>query len=346
MGTLLYAGTAEGVFAAKREANAWQVTAHKLNDWEVSQLAVDPDQPNRVYAGTRGDGVIVSEDAGQTWRKPNRGKRGPGKIKCITISPHDPSTIYAGTEPIGVWVSHDRGASWSEFTSVWDVPSVPNVDYPVPAVEPHVRSIAIDPENANNIYASLQVGYMIKSADGGKTWELADENVDADIHTVLLRPDDPKHIYVSTGGHDQRSGRAPGRSLYESLDGGESWRPMAMNLEQEYSVPLAMHPNDPDLLYTALAFGQPNQWRNREGGARAMLVRSTDGGTSWAPMDTGLEEVGRDYVESITFDTTVPDHIYIGTRKGGLFTSEDAGETWSRVDIDLPEITDLRVITV
>jgi len=345
MGTIMYAGTPGGVYTARRENGSWEVTAHKLDQWDISQLAVDPDAPNRVYAGTRGDGVVVSEDSGQSWRKPNRGTLGPGKVKCVTISPHDTSTIYAGTEPIGIWVTHDRGATWASLDGVLDVPSIATVDYPVPSVEPHVRSISINPKDANVLYATLQVGYMIKSSDAGKTWALVNDNVDADIHVVVVHPDDPNHIFVSTGGHDNRLGRSPGRAMFDSLDGGDSWRPMGMEFEQEYSVPLAMHPKDPDLLYAALAFGQPPQWRNRDGGALGKLVRSTDGGSTWATAETGFEEVGRDFVESITFDQTAPDNVYLGTRKGGLFVSEDAGETWAQVDLGLPEITDLRVVT-
>ncbi|MEE8519698.1 MAG: hypothetical protein V3S98_11285 [Dehalococcoidia bacterium] len=345
MSTVMYAGTSEGVVTFKRENGKWEESARGLKDWAIGQLAVDPATPNRIYAGTRGDGVIVSDDYGEHWSKPNRGKTGPGKVKCVTISPHDSNVIYAGTEPIGIWVSRDQGSSWSEFESVWDVPSVPSIDYPVPSVEPHVRSIAIDPNDANTLYASLQVGYMIKSTDGGASWALVDKNVDADIHTVVLNPDDPKHIYVSTGGHDYRQGKSPGRSLYHSPDGGGSWLPMAMEFELEYSVPLTMHPKDPKLLYSALANGQPPQWAKQEGGAQATLIRSNDGGETWSAADTGFDEIAKDYVEIITFDMADSNKMYLGTRAGGLFESSDVGESWAKVDVPLKSITDLRIIS-
>ena len=344
MSTVMYAGTTEGVFTIEGDNGAWEIRSKGLGEWEVSDIAVVPGSSNTILAGTRGDGVLVSEDAGKSWKKPNRGRSGPGKVKCVTISPHDPAVWYAGTEPIGVWVTRDSGEHWENLDSLWDIPSIAQIDYPVPAVEPHVRDIVVDPSDADTIYASLQVGYMAKTVDGGRTWAMVNDNVDADIHVVVARPDDPRHVYISTGGHDRRLGHSPGRALYETLDGGESWRPMAMEFEQEYSVPLAMHPLDPDVLYSALAFGPPPLW-NREGGAQSTLVRSNDGGASWHPANTGFEEVERDYVETITFDQSAPDHIYIGTRQGGVFTSRDAGESWSKVEVDLPEITELRVIS-
>lgn len=345
MSTILYAGTTEGVFTVREDGGEWEVQSQGLGQWEVNDIAVVPGSPNRVLAGTRGNGVLVSDDFGKTWKKPNRGRPGPGKVKCVTISPHDPAVWYAGTEPIAVWVTRDSGETWQNLDAIWDIPYIAEIDYPVPAVEPHVRDIVVDPADPDTFYASLQVGYMTKTTDGGRTWSMVNDNVDSDIHVVVARPDDPKHIYVSTGGHDNRLGNSPGRALYETLDGGGSWKPMAMEFDQEYSVPLAMHPRNPDVLYSALAFGQPSQWRNREGGAQGTLVRSHDGGASWHEANTGFEEVGRDFVETITFDQSMPDHIYIGTRQGGVFTSHDAGESWAKVRVDLPEITELRVIS-
>ena len=345
MGSIMYAGTTKGGYTLKSNDGSWTVQAKGLSQWEINDVAVVPGFPNKVLAGTRGDGGLVSEDFGETWRKPNRGKPGPGKVKCVTISPHDSSIWYAGTEPIAVWVTSDSGTNWDSLDGIWEIPTLANIDYPVPAVEPHVRDIIIHPSDANIIYATLQVGYMIKSTDGGMTWTMVNQNVDADIHVVVAHPDDPEHVYVSTGGHSHRLGEAPGRALYESRDGGDSWEPIAMEFEQEYSVPLAMHPRNPNVLYSAIAFDNPGGWRGREGGAKGGVIRTNDGGISWAFADTGFEEVTRDFVETITFDEILPDHVYLGTRKGDVFSSEDAGESWSKIDIDLPELTDIHVIS-
>jgi hypothetical protein len=78
----------------------------------VPEVAVSPAAPNKVFAGTRGDGVWLSEDFGATWTKPCYGKRGPGKVRCLTIDPVDSNTLYGGTEPIDVFVSRDAAKSW------------------------------------------------------------------------------------------------------------------------------------------------------------------------------------------------------------------------------------------
>ena len=140
MTTMLYVATNQGVVSLQEESAAsWAIRSHALESWDTNEVAVNPAAPERVYVGTRGDGVWRSDDYGDSWRKPSRGRLAPGKVKCVAIDPHDANKVWAGTEPIGIWVSGDAGASWEEVASVRDVPGLDAVTYPGPTVEPHIR---------------------------------------------------------------------------------------------------------------------------------------------------------------------------------------------------------------
>ena len=340
--TVLYVGTNEGVVSLKSEdGRQWDVQSQGLKSWAVPQLEVQTSQPNRVFAGTRGDGVWVSEDFGQTWDKPCYGKPGPGKVRSVAISPRDPDTIYAGTEPIDIFVSHDAARSWERLDSVWDVPTVASVMYPVAVVEPHVRYIAFDPKEPDTMYAALQVGYMLKSTDSGRTWKLLDKGLDADVHTIVVDPVNPDRMYIATGGHDARGGRVQGRALYMSHDGGESWNPTAMEFQQEYSVPLAIHPENPAIVFAGVANGNPGLW-SRPTGAESAIIRTRDGGEHWESVNEGLSTKG--FADSIVFDEADPDRLYMGLRSGELYASQDGGDSWSMLDVKLSSVSDLHCV--
>ena len=86
MASILYVATDEGVVTLKSaDGHNWKQEHHGLKDWQVPEVAVSPQAPNKVFAGTRGDGVWVSEDFGATWKKPCYGKRGPGKVRCLIL---------------------------------------------------------------------------------------------------------------------------------------------------------------------------------------------------------------------------------------------------------------------
>lgn len=343
MASILYVGTDEGVVTLRSEdGRSWKVENHSLKDWSVPEVAVSPSAPNRVFAGTRGDGVWLSEDFGATWTKPCYGKRGPGKVRCLTIDPHDPNTLYAGTEPIDVFISRDAAKSWTRLDSVWNIPWVRTITYPVAVVEPHVRDIVIDPNNAQTMYVALQVGYMLKTTDGGANWELLNRDLDADVHTIVLHPENTNKIYIATGGHDARSGAAKGRALYSSDDGGKNWQPMAAEFREEYSVPLVIHPKKPNVIYSAIANGQPGQWRKRASGAEALLIQSTDGGKNWRKLDNELARANRSFVEAFAFDPANTDHMYAAQRSGDLFGSEDSGASWFKLTLKVGELSDLK----
>ena len=343
MSSYLYVGTDEGVVTLKSaDGRAWTQEHRGLKNWAIPEVVVSPGAPSKVFAGTRGDGVWLSEDFGASWKKPCYGKRGPGKVRCLTFDPVDSETLYAGTEPIDVFVSRDGAKSWDRLDSVWNVPWVSTVTYPVAAVEPHVRDITVDPKNAGTMYVALQVGYMLKTVDGGKNWQLMNENLDCDVHTIVLHPDDSEKIFIATGGHDCRKGKAPGRALYASADGGKHWSPMAADFKEEYSVPLAIHPKKSNVLYSALANGQPGAWRKRDTGAEAFLIQSTDAGKSWKKLEGEVSRANRSFVESFAFDPADSDRMYAAQRSGDLFGSDDSGASWFKLNLSLPTLSDMK----
>ena len=345
MASLLCLGTAKGVVTLKsKDHRSWEITSQALTHWSVTEVAVSPTAPNRVFAGTRGDGVWLSEDAGASWKKPSYGKRGPTKVRCLTMDPSDPDTLYAGNEPIDAFVSRDAGKNWARMDSVWTVPAVASIDYPVSTVEPHIRDIAIDPKDPTNISLALQVGYILKSTDGGESWKLQDRDLDSDVHTIVIDPENTDTVYVATGGHDCRSGRVKGRALYKSIDGGESWSPTGLEFPQEYSIPLVMHPQDPAILYSAMANGNPGQWR-RPSGAESTFVRTRDGGKSWQKMEKGLGDISKDFPHAIVIDEDDPDRLYMVPKSGELYLSEDGGDSWTKLDVRVPDVQDMRILS-
>ena len=334
--TVLYVGTEDGVHVLRSDdGDRWEVQPDTRKqvprEWAVRKLTTDRSRPNRVFAGTRGDGVWVSEDYGRTWDKPSYGRLGPGKVRCVAVDPHEPDTIYAGTEPIDLWVSHDVGKRWERLASVWDVPSVESVKYTSFGTEPHLRHIAMDPKRRGTIYAGLQVGYMIKSTDAGQSWNLLTNGLDNDVHWIEVSHTNTAEVYVATGGHFR------GEGLYKSVDGGESWFQLrTAEFGRRFSVSLAMHPTDARILFTSIGDGHSGQWRTRPSGAESMVIRTKDGGATWERLEKGLEETERDYAYTFAHDPSSPDRVYAGFISGDVYRSEDCGDSWSKLDVKVP----------
>jgi len=273
----------------------------------VHAIATDPDRSGRVTIGTEG-GIFRSEDRGDTWRR--LPAPAPGlAVWSLFRHPTEVDVMYAGYEPSAILRTDDDGTTWRSLP-VGD--TFPDVTAHMPK---RVTGIAVDPGNPGDIYASLEIGGLLCSRDGGMTFAAAIDGLyvveDAvDLHAVAVSGAHPGLVTVTT-----RVG------AFQSADRGAHWRKLAVPALREkgsYCRALAYSPSRPDTLYVGAG--------NDFDGDRSALFVSEDGGGAWRSVE--LPGPMKSTVFGIAVNRRHPDRIYCSTKYGGVFGSADGGETW------------------
>ncbi len=185
----IFVGTLDGVFKVLRSDRGWQVTSRELLGKEVNVLAIHPERREIIYAGIRGGGLFRTDDAGKSWQRLGE-KVLSDKIRALALDPSNPETVYVGTEPPALWRSEDGGTTWKELSGVSRLANERRWTYPVPVIQPHIRSIAVDPRNSQRLCLAAQVGGLLLSSDGGASWTDVRYPIDMDVHSVTFDPAD------------------------------------------------------------------------------------------------------------------------------------------------------------
>lgn len=326
--TEILVGTADGVVAFSRGDSAWRESGHGLQGKHVGAIAVEP-RSGTIFAGTHKGGLWASEDGGSTWERRDEGFASDNIYGLNFVHAGAETRIYAGTEPAHLYVSTDLGRTWRELPRLLDVPSVKDWTFPGPPHIAHVKNIIADPRDPNTIYAGVEVGGAFKSTDGGETWqELNEGGFYEDVHRLFIAPADPDHVWMATG-----------RALYHTRDLNKQWDEIVLpgvtpgnahGLNQGISYPdaLVIHPEQPQVMFTAGAAASPGTWRQNEG-AFARVARSRDAGKSWQYLAGGLPQETRANFEAMTLAAYPGGFMLVtGTTDGEVFLSEDEGESW------------------
>jgi photosystem II stability/assembly factor-like uncharacterized protein len=338
----IYAGTnGGGVWISCDGGVTWQSTS--LSNGMVFSLAVD--SAGVLYAGTNAAGAQASGDHGTTWSVLDTGSDGVSKFAYgIWISPNDGRKIFVSSElGYGMVWSGDGGASWSGagrgFTAYGS------------------RSIAFDPSDSQRVYAGGMVGNaFLRSSDGGRTWSrrffgspavyVISVAVDLLSPNIVYAGTQNEGIYKSTDYGDTwaaagggltgaithltpdptRSGRlfaSTANAFYLSEDGGATWS----NVMNVPAWTVTIDPGMPSTVYaTARTQG---------------VFRSSDGGHTWQPINTGITNLTMGSSAPVIIDPTNPLTLYVGSDGGGgVFESLDGGDHWFAVNYG---IDDLRV---
>jgi photosystem II stability/assembly factor-like uncharacterized protein len=222
-----------------------------------------------------------------------------------------PDTLFAGYEPYAIYRSTDDGATWSRLPVDVTFPAVSSR----PDIPKRIISIAVDPTNPREMYASIEVGGLLRSLDGGASWEniidgiYIDEGF-VDIHSVVVNPGRPGQLTIAT-----RFG------AFRSDDRGEHWRDLRAPLLRpigSYCRVLRYAPNDGNTLYLAAA--------NDFDGDRGALFISRNDGSSWQKAEPGVWV--KTPIFGLDVDPNNPDNVFFSSKIGQLVYSRDRGRTW------------------
>ncbi len=281
----VYIATNTALAIAQKQGGEWGVEL-QLVDMATQCLAADPHQPEEVYCGTFGQGLWKSHDAGRTWEKVGANVIGE-QVMSVAISPLErskgQSVIYAGTEPSAIFRSDDGGATWRDLAALRQVPSTPTWSFPPRPYTSHVRWITPDPRQAGRIYAAIEAGALLRSFDGGQTWEDRKPDGPFDTHTLVMHTRAPNRLYSAAG-----DGVIwPGNGFVQSDDGGDSWYRPYEGLSHHCLWSVAVDPADPDTIVISAAQG-PQQAHDPMNAASAVYRRSQN--SLWQQVRAGLPE--------------------------------------------------------
>jgi photosystem II stability/assembly factor-like uncharacterized protein len=334
----LCVGTSKGIVIldADRVGAPLMVLADPSSIWCMAQDCRDP---NLIYAGAsaymlmggsrEATALSRSVDGGRTWTGITPRASYEENIWAIATPPDGPNEVLIGTPHARLFKSLDRGRTFEECRGFLDLPGRDRWSFPVPPHLPHVRSISFDPSDPSTMYVGVEEGGVIRSRDGGVSFELLNHGIDPDIHCVAVDPRDSRLLYAATGG-----------GFYRSENAGASWRRTAIGLSRSYTVPVAVHPRIDGVVYTAAAAGPPPTWSTSHNGADAMLFRSLDHGRTFHAI---ADEAGpmRGMVMRIAQSPANSDELFAVTSDGTVIRSRDCGETFVAIATKLPPAYDL-----
>lgn len=319
---IVYVGSSSGgIFKTTNGGTTWTPLFQREHTISIGDLALEPGNPDVVWAGTGesntrnsvsfGSGVYKSHDGGKSWQ--HLGLKETERISRIVINPHNPNIVYVGAlghafgpnEERGVYMTTDGGKTWQKTLYIDREHGVADMD--------------IHPSNPNVIYAGMwnferkpwtfrsgsEQGGVFKSIDGGRTWKKVTEGLPKLMGRIGIKvaPSNPNVVYVIV---ESKEG-----TLYRSDDGGETFRQVSRN---------------PGIVsrgfyYTDMRVDPENE--NRIYSIATMLSVSIDGGRSFRSI-TGRTHI--DY-HALWIDPKNPKRMWQG-QDGGIAVSYDQGETW------------------
>jgi hypothetical protein len=302
----LYAATGDGIARLDESGGRWTV-ALSLPGSGAQCLAVDPRDPDMLYAGLRGGGVLRSVDGGRSW------------VDCALPEPAVFSlavgaadgAVFAGSEPSRLFRSDDRGESWRELVALLELPSRPTWRFPPRPWTSHVRWIAPSPHDAELILVGIELGGLMRSSDGGASWQDHRPGAQRDVHSLAWHPRVPGRAYEAGGG---------GAAFSE--DAGENWQPADNGRDRHYCWSVAVDPDDPELWYLSASTGPYAAHGGGDPQARIYRRRASE---PWRPLAGGLPES----LPAMPYALVAADgRLFAGLADGQIWESSDRGESW------------------
>ncbi|HSR50333.1 MAG TPA: glycosyl hydrolase [Acidobacteriota bacterium] len=279
-----------------------------------------------LCCGLSASGPDPESFKGLQWR--NIGPFRGGRSTTVTGVPSQRGTFYFGTTGGGVWKTLDGGDSWRNvsdgFFKSGSIGAVAVADS-----DPNVVYVGTGEAPFRGVMSSSGDG-VYKSTDAGQTWTHIGLDKTRQISAIRIHPRDPNVVYVAAQGSPW--GDSEVRGIYRSQDGGGTWEKVLYVDERSGASDLSIDPTNPRILYAAFWDHRRKPWRVISGGPGSSIHKSSDGGDTWKQLSKGLpEEMGK---IGVAVSPARPQRVWaiIEADEGGLFRSDDGGQSWTRVN--------------
>jgi len=340
----LYVATRKGLFVI---VDGRIGAPHFLGDPVTAVLADGRDLYAALNLGHFGVKLRRSSNGGEAWDEiaapayppqPAEEKT-PWKLVQIWSLEAGGERLWAGTIPGGLFASADRGATWSLVNPLWEKPERAEwvgggYDYP------GIHSVCIDPRDARRITVGISCGGVWQTRDGGASWRLAAKGMYAEFMPPERREDpniqDP-HRVVQCARQPEVFWAQHHNGIFRSTDGASSWHEVSGKPPAKFGFAVAVHPENPD---TAWFVPAQKDERRVPVDAALCVARTRDGGKSFQALRKGLpQQAAYDlvYRHGLAVDPT-GNRLAMGSTTGGLWVSEDQGDSWRCLSTHLPPI--------
>ena len=255
-----------------------------------------------------------------------------GRSAAVAGVPGKDNLFYFGATGGGVWRTKDGGGSWENISDGYFGGSIGAV-----AVSEWDNNVIYVGGGEKTIRGNVSHGYgMWKSLDAGKTWSHIGLDDSRHIARIRIHPKNPDLVYAAVMGH--LFGPNEERGVYRSSDGGETWENIHYVSDKAGAVDLHMDPTNPRVLYASMWEFNRSPYSMSSGGEDSGLWKSTDGGDTWHELtnqDNGLPG-GTLGIIGVTVSPVNPDRVWaiVEHDDGGVFRSENGGESWRRINDD------------
>ncbi len=255
----------------------------------------------------------------------------------------EPGVLWCGTLPGGLFRSGDNGATWSIVRSLWDHPK--RVKWMGGGADlPGIHSILVDSRDSRRLTLAVSTGGIWHSDDAGETWsqrgdgmraehvppELTHDPIAQDVHCLARCASAPERMWVQ---HHN--------GIFVSSDEGRTFREITNVTPSAFGFPVVAHPTKPDTAW--FVPGIKDEKRIPTGG-RLVVTRTRDAGRSFDVLTRGLpQEHAYDvvYRHAMALDES-GSRLAFGSTTGGLWVSDDEGDSWSEVTHTLPPVYAVR----
>ncbi|MFN0184270.1 MAG: WD40/YVTN/BNR-like repeat-containing protein [Aquabacterium sp.] len=334
-----------GVWASRDGGRSWRASWSRTAPLQIGALAIDPVNPDVLYAGTGeanlsldaypGAGIWRSTNGGRSWRAWALSARTglPRRIGRLAIDPFDPRHVCVGgvgygrvsadNDFGGLYVTRDGGASWTRETFV-------------AAGNWWCHEVVFDPVTPGQMFITATErgsrSGIYRSEDGGTSWTRLARGLPSAERlgrtSLAIARSNPRVLYAQVA--DAASGNDNLLGLYRSADGGNTWRDVAGSHfadegQMSYGNAIAVHPTDPDHVIC----GGVDLHRSHDGGATWRTASRWDAqhpyGRDGAPGDPLYAHADH---HALLMPAAQPGLVY-DANDGGMDASDDGGRHWA-----------------